>query len=75
MLFVAEGKKAYIKKGQIVAVISVMKMESVVESPVSGFVERLGRGVEVGVVISEGMLLCIVEPELEGVIGGMKSHL
>lgn len=63
LLLAADGKRAPIKKGQAVAVIGVMKMESVIQSPVSGFVERLGRGVEVGVVIPEGMLLCVLDPE------------
>ncbi|TCD62687.1 hypothetical protein EIP91_006546 [Steccherinum ochraceum] len=52
-----------VRQGETLAVISVMKMETVVNAPVSGKVERLGRGVEEGVIMTEGMLLCVLDVE------------
>ncbi|THV07137.1 carboxylase:pyruvate/acetyl-coa/propionyl-CoA [Dendrothele bispora CBS 962.96] len=57
-----------IKKGDVLAVLSVMKMESVITAPQSGVIERFGNGVRLGVVIGEGMLLAVVSAEV-------KSHL
>lgn len=53
---------SYVHKGEALVVVSVMKMESVVTAPVSGNVVRLGRGIEVGVVVGEGTLLCVLGP-------------
>lgn len=50
----------YVHKGEALVVVSVMKMESVVSAPVSGNVVRLGRGIEVGVIVGEGTLLCVL---------------
>lgn len=47
-------------RGDTLAVLRVMKMESVVSAPVGGTVIRVGKGVQVGVVIGEGMLLAVV---------------
>ncbi|KAI0371279.1 hypothetical protein BV20DRAFT_1035297 [Pilatotrama ljubarskyi] len=55
----ADGSEAggHVRKGEPLVVISVMKMESVVNAPSGGNVVRMGRGIEVGAVIGEGALL------------------
>lgn len=50
-----------VKKGESLAVISVMKMESVIAAPNDGVCLRPGKGIEIGVVISEGILLAVLE--------------
>ncbi|KAI0336719.1 hypothetical protein GY45DRAFT_1365679 [Cubamyces sp. BRFM 1775] len=47
-------------EGETLVVVSVMKMENVVKSPASGRVARVGRGIEVGSIIGEGALLCVL---------------
>lgn len=49
-----------VKKGDTLAVLSVMKMESSVLAPFSGIVERKGKGLKAGIIINEGTLLAIV---------------
>lgn len=51
---------SYVHQGEALVVLSVMKMESVVTAPVSGKVVRLGRGIEVGAIVGEGTLLCVL---------------
>ncbi|KAH9887200.1 hypothetical protein C8Q73DRAFT_656932 [Cubamyces lactineus] len=46
-----------VELGDALVVVSVMKMESVVKSPASARVVRVGRGIEVGSIIGEGTLL------------------
>ncbi|KAF9260609.1 hypothetical protein L218DRAFT_871952 [Marasmius fiardii PR-910] len=53
--------KKPVKKGEMIAVMSVMKMESVVSTPRDGWVVRVGKGVRAGAVIGEGTLLAVVE--------------
>ncbi|KAG6865321.1 hypothetical protein C0991_003495 [Blastosporella zonata] len=48
----------FVKKGETILTISVMKMENVVTAPYDGYVERVGKGIRIGVVIGEGMLIC-----------------
>ncbi|KAI9069894.1 hypothetical protein FKP32DRAFT_1558834 [Trametes sanguinea] len=50
-----------VAKGEPLVVISVMKMESVVNAPRSGRVVRVGRGIKEGIVIGEGALLCVLD--------------
>ncbi|KAG7097730.1 hypothetical protein E1B28_005050 [Marasmius oreades] len=50
-----------VRKGEMIAVLSVMKMESVVSAPRDGLVVRIGKGVRVGVVIGDGTLLAVVD--------------
>ena len=53
----------FIRAGEPLIVVTVMKMESVVNAPVSGKVSRLGKGIEVGTVIPEGSLVCVLEEQ------------
>ena len=57
----ADGAPQPVRKGETLVVLSVMKMENVVLAPFDGFVQRVGKGVRVGVVVGEGTLLCVVE--------------
>ncbi|KAI0674564.1 hypothetical protein C8Q78DRAFT_1067546 [Trametes maxima] len=57
----ATGKR--VRKGGQLVVVSVMKMENIVTAPAGGKVLRLGKGIQVGAIIREGVLLfctCIV---------------
>jgi len=54
-----DGRK--VKKGESLLILSVMKMETVIASPRDGWVVRKGKGVKVGVVLGEGMLVCLLE--------------
>ncbi|PFH47292.1 hypothetical protein AMATHDRAFT_152507 [Amanita thiersii Skay4041] len=51
-----------IGKGETLVVISAMKMENVVTSPLDVTIERVGKGIETGVVLAEGMLICVANP-------------
>ncbi|TBU31410.1 hypothetical protein BD311DRAFT_656741 [Dichomitus squalens] len=57
---------AFIREGEPLVVVSVMKMESVVNAPRSGKVSRLGKGIEAGAVVPEGTLVCILSPTENG---------
>jgi len=54
------GKK--VKKGETLVVLSAMKMETVVSAPHDGIIEKVGKGLKTGVIINEGMLICVVRP-------------
>lgn len=54
---------AFIREGEPLVVVSVMKMESVVTAPRSGKVARVGRGIEIDAVIPEGVLVCVLDVE------------
>ncbi|KAF5368225.1 hypothetical protein D9615_010529 [Tricholomella constricta] len=54
-----------IRQGETVVILSVMKMESAVTAPRDAFVKRLGKGIQVGVVLGEGMLICILGDPLQ----------
>ncbi|RPD57010.1 carboxylase:pyruvate/acetyl-coa/propionyl-CoA [Lentinus tigrinus ALCF2SS1-7] len=56
----------FIRAGEPLIVVTVMKMESVVNAPVSGKVSRLGKGIEVGAVIPEGSLVCVLDVQSAG---------
>ncbi|KAF8190173.1 carboxylase:pyruvate/acetyl-coa/propionyl-CoA [Pholiota molesta] len=53
-----------IRKGEVLLVLSVMKMENVVLAPFDGVVERTGKGIKVGVILGEGMLVCVVNGKM-----------
>ncbi|CAA7268513.1 unnamed protein product [Cyclocybe aegerita] len=50
-----------VRKGEPLLVLSVMKMENVIVAPSDGYVVRAGRGLRVGVVFGEGMLVCALD--------------
>lgn len=54
--------KRMVRKGDMLTVISVMKMENSVVAPYDGVVERIGKGVKMGSIIGEGMLVCVLNP-------------
>jgi len=58
-----------VKKGEALAVISVMKMESVISASNDGVFLRAGKGIQVGVVIGEGVLLAVIQRQ------GIRSRL
>lgn len=49
-----------VKKGDTLLIVSVMKMENVISAPFDGTVEKIGKGIKLGVVLGEGMLVCIL---------------
>ncbi|PPR04770.1 hypothetical protein CVT24_007086 [Panaeolus cyanescens] len=62
-----KDKKIRVRKGEPLVILSVMKMENSIVAPRDGFVSRVGKGVKVGRVLGEGMLICVIE-EQEGVV-------
>jgi pyruvate carboxylase len=50
-----------VRKGEPLLIVSMMKMESVISAPFDGTVERIGKGIKVGVVLGEGMLVCVLK--------------
>ncbi|KAF8906806.1 carboxylase:pyruvate/acetyl-coa/propionyl-CoA [Gymnopilus junonius] len=57
-------KSSRVRKGDPLLILSVMKMENVVAAPFDGVVGRVGNGVQVGAVMGEGMLICVLENDL-----------
>ncbi|TFK28522.1 carboxylase:pyruvate/acetyl-coa/propionyl-CoA [Coprinopsis marcescibilis] len=55
-----------VKRGETVMVLSVMKMENSIVSGVDGEVERVGRGIKPGVVVGEGILVCVIGKQKAG---------
>ncbi len=51
---------SFVRKGEALVVVSMMKMESAVTAPAGGNVVRLGRGIKVGAIVGEGTLLCVL---------------
>ncbi|KIJ63180.1 hypothetical protein HYDPIDRAFT_92999 [Hydnomerulius pinastri MD-312] len=54
---------AVVRKGETIVVLSAMKMENAVFAPHDGLLQRRGRGIEMGAVVGEGVLLCIINKE------------
>ncbi|KAF8639477.1 hypothetical protein AX17_001497 [Amanita inopinata Kibby_2008] len=54
------GGGRVIRRGETLVVISVMKMENVIVSPYDAAVDRTGKGVEIGALLSEGALICVL---------------
>lgn len=54
-------KGGVVKKGEPVIVLSVMKMETTVVAPRDGYVKRTGKGINVGKILGEGSLVCVLE--------------
>ncbi|KAF9458933.1 hypothetical protein BDZ94DRAFT_1312835 [Collybia nuda] len=50
-----------IKKGETIVIMSVMKMESVITAPYNGTLKRVGKGIRVGTIVGEGMLVCVLD--------------
>lgn len=59
-----ETKAGYVQKGDTLAVLSVMKMESAVTALRSGVVVRRGKAAQIGAVVGEGMLLAVIADEV-----------
>lgn len=53
-------ERGQVRKGDLLLIVSMMKMESVISAPFDGTVERIGKGIKVGVVLGEGMLVCVL---------------
>jgi len=55
-------ERGQVRKGDPLLIVSMimMKMESVISAPFDGTVERIGKGIKVGVVLGEGMLVCVL---------------
>ena len=58
----ADAGEKKVKKGETLVVLSAMKMETVVSAPHDGIIEKVGKGLKTGVIINEGMLICVVRP-------------
>ena len=54
------SSQTFIREGEALVVVSAMKMESVVNAPRSGHVSRVGKGIEIGAVVPEGSLVCVL---------------
>ncbi|EAU82890.2 carboxylase:pyruvate/acetyl-CoA/propionyl-CoA [Coprinopsis cinerea okayama7 len=53
--------KRRVRKGETVLVLSVMKMENSIVAPFDGYISKVGKGIRVGVVVGEGVLVCVVD--------------
>ncbi|KAG6897310.1 hypothetical protein C0992_002612 [Termitomyces sp. T32_za158] len=51
----------FVRKGETLLILSLMKMENTVQAPYDGYVERMGKGIQTGAVLGEGMLVCVLE--------------
>lgn len=49
-----------VQEGDVLVVVAAMKMESVVNASRSGHVSRVGKGIEIGAVVPEGSLVCVL---------------
>ncbi|KAI1797999.1 hypothetical protein LXA43DRAFT_2746 [Ganoderma leucocontextum] len=54
------SSQTFIREGDSLVVVSAMKMESVINASRSGHVSRVGKGIEVGTVVPEGTLVCVL---------------
>lgn len=52
---------AAVRAGDALVVISAMKMESVIAAPRSGTVKKIGKGIQGGAIVGEGVLICVLE--------------
>jgi acetyl/propionyl-CoA carboxylase alpha subunit len=59
---IIDEDKKMVKKGETLTVMSVMKMENSVVAPFDGIIERIGKGLKIGSIIGEGMLICVLNP-------------
>ncbi|KAG6831427.1 hypothetical protein H0H92_010640 [Tricholoma furcatifolium] len=57
-----EGKDSrFVRKGDTLIILSVMKMESTVGASNDCYVERVGKGIRNGAILGEGMLVCVTD--------------
>ena len=56
----SDPEQRQVRKGEPLLIVNVMKMENVISAPFDGIVERIGKGVKVGMVLGEGMLVCVL---------------
>ncbi|KAG6901430.1 hypothetical protein C0995_012105 [Termitomyces sp. Mi166 len=66
----AKGDR-FVRKGEMLLILSVMKMENVVQVPYDGYVERMGKGIQTGAVLGEvaqqsSTVLCVPGLCLQG---------
>lgn len=57
----ANLERIKVRQGQALLVLSVMKMENAIVAPWDGYVQRVGKGITVGAVLGESMLVCVLE--------------
>ena len=55
------GANTKVVREEALVVLSAMKMESAVTAPKSGVIRRKGKSVEIGAIIPEGMLICVLD--------------
>ncbi|KAG6900229.1 hypothetical protein C0993_001048 [Termitomyces sp. T159_Od127] len=56
----------FVRKGEPLLILSLMKMENSVQAPYDGYVERVGKGIQTGAVLGEGVLICVLEDATNG---------
>ncbi|KAG5642641.1 hypothetical protein DXG03_002380 [Asterophora parasitica] len=54
------GAGRFVRRGETIVILSIMKMESTIKAPRDAFVKRLGNGIQVGAVLGEGTLICVM---------------
>jgi len=61
----ADSERRRVRKGEPLLIMSVMKMETVLSVPFDGTVKRIGKGIKLGMVLGEGMLVCVLGKDVQ----------